>query len=47
MFYSEGQPAQQMANLDYENKVDNRFKKKNIISSSNMNQYRSNQKLAA
>jgi hypothetical protein len=51
MFYSEGQPALQMANLDYEQASrDTRFKKKPILGQGQGNSlkpYRSNQKIAA
>ncbi len=54
MFYSEGQPALHMANIEYDknsNNIDNRFKKKTLVSPgstlNNLKQYRSNQKIAA
>lgn len=54
MFYSEGQPALHMANIEYEknnNNIDNRFKKKALVSQgstlNNLKQYKSNQKIAA
>lgn len=48
MFYSEGQAALQIGNLENEiNSKDNRFKKKPVAGKINTNPYRSNQKIAA
>jgi hypothetical protein len=54
MFYSEGQPALHIANIESDknsNNVENRFKKKTLVSQgstlNSLKQYRSNQKIAA